>query len=99
LKCISKILNHFDDVYIVESWDNNFKLKIKKNSNGNTIGFLFGLMEDQKQECFLAEYSISQTSLEQIFNKFASENETVLNLNEPNEYKMTNEYLHSLLKT
>ena len=80
IKCTDKILDHFSDVSVVEFWENNYKLKVKKNQNISSIGFLFGLVEDQKAECCLAEYSISQTSLEQIFNKFASENdkETVL---------------------
>ncbi len=48
LKCLGKISNYFKDIYISEFWDNNYKIKIKKNtSNNSTIGFLFGLLEDQ----------------------------------------------------
>lgn len=88
LKCIAQILKHYKSIYISEFLDNNYKIKIKKNeanNNKSTIGFLFGLLEDQviyslfinkhtqKKICYLTEYSISQTSLEQIFNKFAAE--------------------------
>ena len=99
LKCIAKTLKNFEDITIIEFWDNIFKLKIKKNSSNNSIGFLFGLIEDQKLECFLSEYSISQTSLEQIFNKFASESDKeALQLNANRELKMSNDFLKHLIK-
>lgn len=97
LKCVNKLLESFDDIVIAEFWDNNFKLKIKKNQNVNSIGFLFGLIEDQKSECFLAEYSICQTSLEQIFNKFASEtDQEVLKETTKKEIRVTKEFIQSL---
>ena len=43
----------------------------KSKSNNYSIGFFFGLYEESKEECFITEYSIQQTSLEQIFNKFS----------------------------
>jgi len=98
LSAIAKILSHFENISIIEFWDNIFKLKIKKNSNNSSIGFLFGLFEDLKVEFFLSEYSISQTSLEQIFNKFASENdEEVLELNAKKELSIDSEFLHQLI--
>ena len=39
--------------------------------NDKTIGFLFGLLEDKKEEFAISEYSASQTTLEQIFQMFA----------------------------
>ena len=39
--------------------------------NEKTIGFLFGLLEDKKEEFAISEYSASQTTLEQIFQNFA----------------------------
>ena len=44
---------------------------MKKGPNTKSIGFFFGLFEKHKEECFVTEYSIQQTSLEQIFNIFA----------------------------
>ena len=78
MKCIRNIQKYFSDVSIIAYWENNFKLKIKKNSNSSHIGFLFGFIEDQKNSCHISEYSISQTSLEQIFNSFAAENEEII---------------------
>ena len=45
---------------------------MKKGDNTQSIGFFFGLFEESKEECYVTEYSIQQTSLEQIFNKFAA---------------------------
>jgi len=36
---------------------------------------MFSLLESHKEALFIAEYSVSQTSLEQIFNYFASQQE------------------------
>lgn len=97
LKCLTTITDNFENVSIVEFWDNIFKLKIKKENSKNSIGFLFGQIENQKKDCYLSEYSISQTSLEQIFNMFASENnEEVLN-NSQKEIKITKSYIANIL--
>jgi len=41
--------------------------------DGYSIGYLFGQMEEIKDTFSISEYSVSQTSLEQIFNIFARE--------------------------
>ena len=61
---------YFENIILTEYIDNNFLFKMKKNSNTKTIGFFFGLFENNKDNCFVTEYSIQQTSLEQIFNMF-----------------------------
>ena len=40
-----------------------------------SLSSLFGLIEGNKEELGIREYSISQTSLEQIFNQFAAQQE------------------------
>jgi hypothetical protein len=40
-----------------------------------TIGYLFGVIEDAKDGLGISEYTLSQTTLEQIFNMFASQTE------------------------
>ncbi len=93
IKCITKIFEKFDDIIISECIDNYFLLKIKKNNNGS-IGYLFGLIEDLKTSCSLAEYSIRQTTLEQIFNTFANEKEDkLLYNNDGKENKISKEFL------
>ena len=72
LKLIKKAKENFEEIILTEFIDNNFLFKIKKSENGKSIGFLFGLFESLRNECNVTEYSIQQTSLEQIFNQFAA---------------------------
>ena len=72
-KFIKKAIDYFDEIYLAEYIENNFLFKMKKGPNTKSIGFFFGLFEEEKEECFITEYSIKQTSLEQIFNKFAKD--------------------------
>jgi ABC-type multidrug transport system ATPase subunit len=71
MKMIEVVLPYFEEIILSEFIENNFLFKIKKEENSKTIGFLFTLLETQKEPCEITEYSIQQTSLEQIFNKFA----------------------------
>ena len=72
LKLIKKSKQYFEEIILTEYIDNNFLFKLKKGENSKSIGFLFGLFESIKDECYVTEYSIQPTSLEQIFNKFAA---------------------------
>jgi hypothetical protein len=70
LKFIKKAEKYFESIILTEHIDNNFLFKMKKNNKTRSIGFFFGLFENNKDSCFVTEYSIQQTSLEQIFNMF-----------------------------
>ena len=70
LKFIKKAEKYFETIILTEFIDNNFLFKMKKNQDTKSIGFFFGLFESNKSDCFVTEYSIRQTSLEQIFNMF-----------------------------
>ena len=72
LKFIKCATNYFETIILTEFIDNNFLFKMKKNNETKSIGFFFGLFEDNKNNCYVTEYSIHQTSLEQIFNRFDS---------------------------
>ena len=72
LKFIIKGKNYFDEIFVSEHIENNFLFKMKKEHSNKSIGFFFGLFEEGKESCFVTEYSIQKTSLEQIFNKFAA---------------------------
>jgi ATP-binding cassette subfamily A (ABC1) protein 3 len=72
IKLIKNAKTYFEEIILTEYIDNNFLFKIKKSDNSKSIGFLFGLFEEGKDDCYITEYSIQQTSLEQIFNKFAA---------------------------
>lgn len=55
---------------IIEHYNNSWKLKLSRDNY--SIGYLFGMMEDIKDKYDINEYQVSQTTLEQIFNNFAS---------------------------
>ena len=71
MKMINVVLPHFNEVILSEFIENNFLFKIKKSSDAKSIGFLFSILEKEKENFDITECSIQQTSLEQIFNKFA----------------------------
>ena len=86
LSLIKLIKEYFKEIFCVDYKDNNFVFKIKRNreEGEKTIGFLFGLIEDNKNEFKIGFYSLQYSSLEQIFNKFAKEKED----NEINEIEV-----------
>jgi hypothetical protein len=79
IKFISFGIDKFKKIIIEENMDNNFLFKMKKKEDENqSIGYLFGLYDVHKEECFITEYSIQQTSLEQIFNNFSKNQDSML---------------------
>ena len=82
IKFIKKAENYFESIILTEYIDNNFLFKMKKNQDTKSIGFFFGLFESNKNDCFVTEYSIRQTSLEQIFNMFEDKQRKANNTNE-----------------
>lgn len=70
IRIIDKLVRIFSSVEVIEQCADFYKLKVPRGQV--TIGFLFGLLEDQKLEFNISEYSVSQTSLEQIFQQFAN---------------------------
>ena len=60
----------FEKVFVIEHYLSFFKYKIEKQEN-RTLGFLFSCVETNKEQLKISEYSVTQTSLEQIFNMFA----------------------------
>jgi hypothetical protein len=54
---------------VIEHYGSSWKLKVSRDKY--SIGYLFGLMEDIKSIYQISEYSVNQTTLEQIFNNFA----------------------------
>ena len=92
MKMIEVVVPHFKEIILAEFIENNFLFKIKKSENSKSIGFLFTLLETQKDPCQITEYSIQQTSLEQIFNKFA-QNQGKTEEDIKNEKEVTNDIL------
>lgn len=76
LNVVKKLREYFKVITLCDYVDNTFMFKIKKTNemNEKSIGFLFGLIEEMRKDFDISEYLIQQTSLEQIFNKFANDN-------------------------
>ena len=70
LKIVLALAKEFQTVELLEHYNDYFKLRVLRQDK--TIGFVFGLMENRKDEFGIAEYSASQTTLEQIFQMFAN---------------------------
>ena len=100
LKFIRNADKYFENIILTEFIDNNFLFKMKKNQDTKSIGFLFGLFEKNKNECYVTEYSIHQTSLEQIFNMFEDKQRKINsdNIDEKEEIIINNDVYNLLLK-
>jgi len=72
-----KLESMFSTFKIVEHYNNFFTFNVSRDNY--SIGFLFGMMEDTKEELEISEYSVNQTTLEQIFNNFSKEQELINN--------------------
>ena len=82
LKFIKKAKNYFEKIILTEYIDNNFLFKMKKNKETKSIGFFFGLFENNREKYHVTEYSVHHTSLEQIFYIFESEGKNKFKMEE-----------------
>ena len=80
---IQIILLDFPEIHCSDYGENNFVFKIKRNrkENGKSIGYLFGIIEENSNKFNIQKYFLQLTSLEQIFNEFAKEAEKSENQN------------------
>ena len=68
---INFLTDHFRKVEVLEQCGEFFKLRVPKEDK--TIGWLFGKLEEEKNDLGIQEYSVQQTTLEQIFQNFANQ--------------------------
>lgn len=66
--------SEFKESEVIEHYNLMFKFKLKRE-NVRSIGYLFSALEKNKIPMKISDYSISMTSLEQIFNSFAKQAE------------------------
>ena len=78
LKMVEIILIDFPEMHCSDYGENNFVFKIKRNRNeeDKSIGYLFGIIEENNHKFNIQQYFLQLTSLEQIFNNFSKEKET-----------------------
>jgi hypothetical protein len=81
--CIGCIVNHLSakaSEASVKRLDGSNAL-IRLSRNERTYGYMFGLLESIKSRFFIREYSCQLSTLEQVFNAFATEDKyTMINL-------------------
>jgi ATP-binding cassette subfamily A (ABC1) protein 3 len=68
------LAKEYGDVKVAEHMGNFFKFRIKEK---NSIGYLFGKVQDLTEKHSIINYSASQTSLAQIFQTFAKQAEVI----------------------
>ena len=60
------------DISIIENFQTYVRFKTMEKIQ---IGKMFGLLEEKKEQLGIMQYSIKQATVEQIFNKFAEDDE------------------------
>ena len=76
LALLNQLAEDFDRIILLEHYGNSFKIKLP--TFDSSVGILFGVFEERYKEVYnIEEYSINQTSLEQIFNSFAKQQYTM----------------------
>lgn len=61
-KILKLLVSQFEQVELIEQCGDFFKFRLPREDK--TTGYLLGLIENSKEEFRLAQYSVSQTSLE-----------------------------------
>ena len=74
LKFIRKLAKVFTKVWVLEQCNNFYKLRVAREDK--TIGHFLSIVQENRQEMNIEEFSVNQTSLEQIFASFAHQRNT-----------------------
>ena len=70
MRVVRAFAKSFGQVTLLEQYSDYFKIRFPIRDK--SIGHVFGFIEEQKYFFGIAEYSVSQTTLEQIFQMFAN---------------------------
>jgi ATP-binding cassette subfamily A (ABC1) protein 3 len=104
IKCVLSMINmikpYFNEIHCIDYDENNFVFKIKRNKTKDekSIGFLFGLIEDNKNKFNIGPYYLRYSSLENIFNIFARINGDNNYINYQKDIEITQDLLDNFLK-
>jgi hypothetical protein len=67
------IIDHFPGSQVLEHHDSNIKFRIRKGDR--SLGGIFRILNDNRSILGISEYSVSEATLEQIFIRFARQQE------------------------
>lgn len=67
--CVQEMCKTFNEVEVIEKYGNYMRIRVPRLDK--SIGSVFGMVEGMKGHFDVSEYSVSQTTLEQIFQNFA----------------------------
>ena len=70
-KFITELAKEFQQVEVIEQCGDFYKIRVPREDK--TIGHVFGMIEQKKNDLNIQEYGVCQTSLEQIFQNFANQ--------------------------
>ena len=85
----NSIVTEFGEAVLIEQYAQRYRYRVPKGDT--SVGYFFSLMDILKEKLDIDEYSASQTTLEQIFNRFARHG-----YNENDERRFTREILDNL---
>mmetsp|Transcript_23996 Transcript_23996/g.21319 ORF Transcript_23996/g.21319 Transcript_23996/m.21319 type:complete len:89 (+) Transcript_23996:569-835(+) len=72
MKIIKDLVTRFGDLELIEHYGSSYKIKLP--AFNLSVGTIFEIFEeDYKGKYNLSDYSVTQATLEQIFNGFAKE--------------------------
>ena len=103
IKCVLSMINmikpYFNEIHCIDYDESNFVFKIKRNKTKDekSIGFLFGLIEDNKNKFNIGPYYLRYSSLENIFNIFARINGDNNYINYQKDIEITQDLLDNFL--
>ncbi|CAM9216451.1 unnamed protein product [Ectocarpus fasciculatus] len=76
-RVIAFMQQHFAGAVLREKQNAKMRFEFPPQEN-QTLAQMFGFIENERESLFIGEYALSQTSLEQVFNGFAAQQEEEL---------------------
>ena len=67
---LTEMCREYNEVELLEKYGGYMKIRVA--TKGRSLGTLFGVVESIKAKYSVSDYSVSQTTLEQIFQSFAN---------------------------
>ena len=90
------LVEEFGVAMLLEQYAPRYRYRVPKGDK--SVGYFFGFMEELQKKLDIDEYSVSQTTLEQIFNGFAREGAREVEVREFNKSNIEYESVSNLVE-